>query len=171
MRAIETWREVPSEPRLSVSSIGRVMTNPFSVPAQGCRVYGGKPTRGSIRNGRYSHRAGNQYYYVSRLVCEAFNGPPPFVGAFVLHVDECEKNNDPNNLVWGTQRENLNFPGYLEKLSRRRRSEPMRKLTAADVAAIRSSPDNCYALARSFNVSRAHISNIRAGRGWREACA
>lgn len=47
---------------------------------------------------------------VHRLVCEAFHGPPPFDGAVVIHLDEDSHNNDPANLKWGTQKENLNMP-------------------------------------------------------------
>jgi hypothetical protein len=47
---------------------------------------------------------------VHRLVCLAFNGPPPFEGALVLHIDENGLNNRPGNLMWGTQKENMNAP-------------------------------------------------------------
>jgi len=50
---------------------------------------------------------------VHRLVCEAFHGPPPFDRAVVIHLDENALNNKPENLKWGTQKENLNMPGYI----------------------------------------------------------
>jgi len=53
-------------------------------------------------------------YKIHRLVCEAFHGPPPFAGAVVIHVDEDALNNCPENLKWGTQKENLNMPGFIE---------------------------------------------------------
>lgn len=53
-------------------------------------------------------------YKVHRLVCEAFHGPPPFKGAVVIHIDENALNNRPENLRWGTQKENLNCEGFLE---------------------------------------------------------
>jgi hypothetical protein len=46
-------------------------------------------------------------YKVHRAVCEAFNGPPPFERAVVMHLDEDSFNNMPENLRWGTQKENL----------------------------------------------------------------
>lgn len=52
-------------------------------------------------------------YKVHRLVCEAFNGPPPFQGAVCMHLDEDYRNNRPDNLAWGTQKENLNAPGFI----------------------------------------------------------
>jgi len=51
-------------------------------------------------------------YKVHRLVCEAFNGPP-FEGAVCMHLDSDYKNNKPENLAWGTQKENLNHPAYI----------------------------------------------------------
>jgi hypothetical protein len=60
---------------------------------------------------KFQYRGKN--YKIARLVCIAFNGPPPFDGAYVLHDDECETNNRPDNLVWGTQEQNLNYPGFI----------------------------------------------------------
>jgi len=44
---------------------------------------------------------------VHQLVCEAFHGPKPFEKAVVIHIDEDAHNNRPENLMWGTQKENL----------------------------------------------------------------
>ena len=52
-------------------------------------------------------------YRVARLVCEAFHGPPPLDATYCLHDDECAANNRPTNLLWGTQKQNLNYPGFL----------------------------------------------------------
>jgi hypothetical protein len=49
---------------------------------------------------------------VHQLVCEAFHGPKPFSTAVVIHLDEDGHNNRPENLKWGTQKENLNMPKY-----------------------------------------------------------
>lgn len=43
---------------------------------------------------------------IHRLVCEAFNGPPPFEGADVLHRDDISARNIPSNLYWGTDVDN-----------------------------------------------------------------
>jgi hypothetical protein len=53
---------------------------------------------------RVSYRNGTAS--VHRLVCEAFNGPAPFPGAMVLHLDDVKTNNTPKNLRWGTMQEN-----------------------------------------------------------------
>jgi hypothetical protein len=52
-------------------------------------------------------------YKIARLIAEAFHGPPPFDDAVVMHLDENAVNNRPENLKWGTQKENLNAEGFL----------------------------------------------------------
>lgn len=56
---------------------------------------------------------------VHQLVCEAFHGPKPFDGAVVIHLDENALNNRPENLKWGTQKENLNMPKHRHYLRTR----------------------------------------------------
>lgn len=41
-----------------------------------------------------------------RLVCEAFHGPPPEGKPWALHKDDDKSNNTPENLYWGTRRDN-----------------------------------------------------------------
>jgi hypothetical protein len=90
------------------------------MPNGNTRTYKTKPVRGVLC--RASKTARHQYYgirtrdygqkKVHRLICEAFYGPPPFDGAVVIHGDENALNNNADNLRWGTQRENLNMPGF-----------------------------------------------------------
>jgi hypothetical protein len=56
---------------------------------------------------------------VHRLVCEAFHGPAPFDRAVVLHINEDAHDNRPENLKWGTQKENLNMPVAKERFRAR----------------------------------------------------
>jgi len=53
-------------------------------------------------------------YKIHRLICEAFHGPAPHGKAVVLHLNENALDNRPENLRWGTQKENLNMPGFIE---------------------------------------------------------
>jgi hypothetical protein len=114
----EIWRDVPSLPGMLASSEGRVMMVPYrgSMPNGGIRPYGGTPTFGvwNKHDGRFITTIGDRTHKIARLVAEAFHGPPPFEGAVVMHVDENAANNRADNLRWGTQRENLNAPGFLE---------------------------------------------------------
>ena len=86
------------------------------MPKGGMRSYGGEPHFGvwSKPDQRFLIVYKGRCYKVHRLICEAFNGPPPFENAVAMHRDENAANNRPTNLKWGTQRENLNAPGFLE---------------------------------------------------------
>tara|TARA_R110000764_G_scaffold225643_1_gene315206 strand:- start:6 stop:446 length:441 start_codon:yes stop_codon:yes gene_type:complete len=53
-------------------------------------------------------------YKIHRLVCEAFHGKTPVDKPIVIHIDEDATNNAPDNLRWGTQKENLNMPNFIK---------------------------------------------------------
>jgi hypothetical protein len=125
----EFWRPVPSEPGVLASSLGRVLLAPRHAPLPngGFRAYFPKPRYGSVA--RSKKGAKHEYMNIMlrghcgqrqvpkkahRLVCEAFHGAKPFEGAVVLHLDENALNNNPLNLRWGTQKENLNMPRFKE---------------------------------------------------------
>lgn len=115
---------VPSKPGLMASSIGRVKLLPSSakMPHGGTRLYYPKPTFGVIT--KSSKTARHEYYgfhskktgniKVHRVVCEAFHGPAPKPKMVVIHIDENALNNRPENLRWGTQKENMNMPKFIE---------------------------------------------------------
>lgn len=137
----EIWKHVPSEPGVMVSSEGRVLLQPCYGPLAngGYRFYETKPRRGC--KSRSQADASHEYWLimvvrweggrkrpfprkVHQLVCEAFHGPKPFPDAVVIHLDENALNNRPENLKWGTQKENLNMPKfkkYLRSPERNRR--------------------------------------------------
>jgi hypothetical protein len=52
-------------------------------------------------------------YKVHRLVCEAFHGPAPEGKNVVIHENENALDNRPENIRWGTQKENLNAAGFI----------------------------------------------------------
>lgn len=107
--AIVAWAEVPSYPGLLVSSNGEVMVEPHGPNYK----FGGKVTRGQWDGGRYIYaRRGHKTAKVHRLVCEAFNGQPG-PGQVCMHLNEDARDNRPENLAWGTQKENLNAPGFI----------------------------------------------------------
>ena len=111
------WKIVPSYPSLEASDAGLVRITPYTgaMPNGGFRTYGGKAMTGVWAGSRYIiriHLVGKSLK-VARLVCEAFHGPAPEGKPYVLHIDENARNNKPDNLMWGTQKENLNAPGFL----------------------------------------------------------
>lgn len=126
----EIWKRVPSEPGVMASSWGRILQAPGHAPLPngGFRLYTPQPRYGNISKSRKdaSHEYRNVMVRrwgdgprqhprkVHQLVCEAFHGPKPFPQAVVLHLDEDAHNNRPENLRWGTQKENLNMPKFRE---------------------------------------------------------
>lgn len=124
----EVWKPVPSAPGVLASSLGRILLPPRHAPMSngGYRIYTTEPSYGfeAKSNPSASHvymminyrpwGGSPKSKKVHRLVCEAFHGEPPFDGAVVIHIDEDATNNNPSNLRWGTQKENLNAPGFIE---------------------------------------------------------
>lgn len=120
----EIWKPIPSKPGMMASSLGRVCLPPGTAKTYngGIRSYNPKPTYGVVT--RANKTARHTYYglmnrkfgnmKIHRLVCEAFHGDPPFEKAVVIHLDENAHNNKPENLKWGTQKENLNMPKFIE---------------------------------------------------------
>ena len=111
----EIWRLVPSVPGLLASSRGRIMVAPKMGTGQNAtKQYGGFARTGSWDGARFIFQWEGKTYKVARLVCEAFKGPAPEGKNICMHLDENSRNNVPTNLKWGTQKENLNAPGFLE---------------------------------------------------------
>jgi len=119
----EIWKPVPSYEGLVASSWGRIQLPETTsvLPNGGIRQYKTKPIFGNKAKASktarhiflsvYNRRLGN--IKVHRAVCEAFHGPAPFPKSIVIHLDEDATNNRPENLKWGTQKENLNMPGFI----------------------------------------------------------
>jgi len=128
----EIWKPVPSLDGVMASSEGRLLLPPrhAALPNGGVRLYRTKPVIGVVA--RASKDAQHEYrnYWsrqygnvkVHQAVCEAFHGPKPFPTAVVIHVDEDSLNNRPENLKWGTQKENLNAPGVRAYQSKKAKS-------------------------------------------------
>lgn len=118
----EIWKPVPSLPGVMASSEGRILLPPRHAPLPngGVRLYLPKPTHGTITRAKKGAQHEYRNYWarhfgnikVHQAVCEAFHGPRPFPAAVVIHKDENGLNNDPDNLKWGTQKENLNAIGF-----------------------------------------------------------
>lgn len=117
------WKPVPSKPGIMANNLGQIQLpeREAVMPRGGCRKYLPKPTFGSLcrasKNARHKYMGIYNKFYgnmkVHRLVCEAFHGPSPLGMDVVIHLDEDATNNRPENLKWGTQKENLNMPGYI----------------------------------------------------------
>lgn len=111
------WRPIPSLPEYLACHDGSVMRIPYSAKGpmeRGIRVYGGKPRKGSLIEGRPTITFKGKNYRVSRLICEAFHGPAPSGKAVVMHLNDNPTDNRASNLKWGTQKENLNTETFKE---------------------------------------------------------
>jgi len=115
MSTKEIWRLVPSVPGILASSLGRLMVIPHEAALHrgGTRQYGGEATYGQWDGVRFIYPRKGKTYKVSRLICEAFHGVAPCGKAVCMHLDENSRNNKPENLAWGTQKENLNATGFI----------------------------------------------------------
>lgn len=137
----EIWKPVPSYPGMLASNEGRILLPPRYIPLPngGYRKTEPKPFVGistsSKRGARHTYRGAWFRAYgnvkIHRAVCEAFHGPAPFDGAVVIHIDEDAHNNLPENLKWGTQKENLNMPKFKEYCRQRRGEQSARTKWAA----------------------------------------
>lgn len=98
------------------------------------------------------------------LVAEAFHGPRP-VGAVVRHTNGRSEDDRIENLLWGTQKENVadaKKHGTLTKGERVGTS----KLTAEAVVAIRQSPMPAATFAAQFGVALSTIYRVIRGKTW-----
>jgi hypothetical protein len=123
-----------------VSNEGRFLLQPCYRPIHhgGFRAYLPEPSFGTVRRskkgakhcyyGTWVRRYGN--LKIHQLVCEAFHGPKPFEKAVVIHIDEDGLNNRAENLKWGTQKENLNAPKFLEYCKSEERKARLKRKVA-----------------------------------------
>lgn len=133
----EVWKPVPSLEGVLASSEGRIVLPPRQAPTchGGFRRYLPEPTYGvetrANKNAAHSYRAINAKFFgnikIHQAVCEAFHGPKPFPEAVVIHLDEDAHNNRPENLKWGTQKENLNMPKFKQYLRSEERNRRIRE--------------------------------------------
>lgn len=113
----EEWRALPNwyGDCYEVSSTGLIRSLTRSVRTKGnkTRVLRSQVINPRINQGGYeqvtlSKNRIAKTFLVHRLVCEAFNGPPPDDSkTWVLHGDGNRRNNLPENLRWGDVVDNV----------------------------------------------------------------
>lgn len=110
-------------------------------------------------------------YRVHQLVARAFNGPQP-EGTVVNHKDCDKTNNEPENLEYVTQAENVRHAirmrhRIIRKYSHNGQFKPL--LTVDQVGEIKAMlNDGCpiHIIAREYGVSSQAIKYIKTGRNW-----
>jgi hypothetical protein len=157
------WAPIPGFPGYEISDRGDLrscrqgrtrLLRPFTTPDGYLRI------KLQATDGR---RVGE---LVHGLVLAAFVAERP-AGADVeaRHLDGVKTNNTPENLVWGTRREN-GQDKVRHGTSQRGEANVQAKLSRAQALEIRGSSESNYALARRFGVSHETIRNIRNGEKW-----
>jgi hypothetical protein len=82
-----------------------------------------KVTRGSLKSTGYRYVHINyKHFRIHRLICEAFNGPPPTPSHVVNHKNGIKDDNRPNNLEWMTIGENTHHARSELKVAMGRKS-------------------------------------------------
>lgn len=155
-------REIPSLPDDYCADINGHVWSRLSGDWQ--RMSGSRHSRGYLTitpaNGHGSYPTKS----IHRLVCEAWHGPAPTELPMVRHLDGDQRNNAPENLDWGTQKQNR---GDRSALGRGEGEDHhCAKLTCADVEVIRTSNLSQRALARKFGTSQSTIWSAKAGKSW-----
>lgn len=155
----EIWKSVPSKPEIMASSYGRILLpeREAQMPNGGVRKYKPTPTYGyaakSSKTARHEYMALSTKHFgnlkIHRLVCEAFHGPAASSKMVVIHLDENAKNNKPENLKWGTQKENLNMPGFVAYCKTRTGENSPRKKNKGKQMLPRTCTDGSPYLSRS----------------------
>jgi hypothetical protein len=100
---------------------------------------------------------------VHRLVAEAFYGPAQ-EGQETRHLDGNPSNNAPENLAWGSAKEN--WTDRSASGSGVRENHYAAKLTKAQTEEIQISSKSQRALAKQFGVSQTTIYDIKSKRTW-----
>lgn len=100
----EIWKFLPIEGIL-VSNLGFIL----KLSQNGAKVI---PGYWDIHGGRYMVKDKNKKSWkVSHLIAKAFLKPPT-QGQVLMHLNENSNDNRPQNLQWGSQKQNINSPLY-----------------------------------------------------------
>lgn len=103
---------------------------------------------------------------VSRLVLEAFCGPPPSDRHHAGHLDDDKRNNRIDNLAWQTPAENIR-----QQIDRRRHVHGTRThtcvLSESDVRAIRADQRTLQSIAATYGISFGQVWKIKNRLSWR----
>lgn len=120
-------------------------------------------------NGYACLHVGKDGHIVRRhtLVAETFIGPQP-PGHGVRHLDGNPANDDPKNLAWGTQAENIADAVRHGRTTRgaKNRHTKLTETEAREIKRRRAAGESGASLAREFNISEQTICCIHTKRQW-----
>jgi hypothetical protein len=170
---LEEWRVIKDYPSYKVSNKGRVMS--FKTNPEG-RLMKFKPDKDGYHRIRLYGEAGsgvNGYYYVHRLVAEAFipnpNNLPQVNHKHPVEIGDCD--NSVKNLEWSSVSDNLKHKFKLGRHKVSGEDATTNKLTKKDVLRIVQLAERGMShgeIAKKFPVQRPTISKILRGERWSE---
>lgn len=181
----EKFKELDLEGNLSlryaISNLGRLVSFSESIKKD-ARLLEGGVIKG-YRVMRYKIKKGNEVLYKQklffRMVAEAFLKPKTDAHQHVIHLDFNRSNDTASNLKWVTweemQKHHAKSPArmaQLKKLQEMNRQNPRRKLTIAQVKAIKKELQNpkrkltIRAMAEKYGISEMQLYRIKAGENW-----
>lgn len=167
----EIWLPVSRHDGYEVSNYGRVRSIDRWVGSRwgGLRPYPGKlltpvPTKTGYL--RVKLGGGHGGIGIHILVAEAFIGPCP-EGLQVRHWDGDPTHNTPNNLLYGTVKDNTQDRiRHGRRTGQRGEQHHHAKLDASKVKAIRASTEPLAILAQRYGVREQLISKVRLRQRW-----
>lgn len=159
----EEWRTAPGlEGRYEISNFGRARHMSGRVRKLKSCKRGYLWLSVSVSGGRCVANKS-----MARLVCGAFNGPPPHAAMDCDHINRIRNDNRPENLRWVTREENL-----ANRQVCFGSGHPLAKLTPEQVLGIRAMPfrrGQDRVIADRIGVSRETVRDVRLGKAWRPA--
>ena len=105
---------------------------------------------------------------ISRLVCSAWHGEPPFPDAQAAHLDGNKGNNVPQNLAWVTCAENNSHKlahGTNNHGERNGRAK-FREVDVIDIRRRVTNGERAASIAKKYGVTRQYIYLITSGKRW-----
>lgn len=165
----EQWKEVFGYPGYFVSTLGRIVSLRRKTPfVMNPEIDKDGYSRVNIRcnDGKSTHKV------LSRIVCEAFNGPSPTPEHVCCHNDNNKSNNRPENLRWDVQKGNI-----ADKLAHGTHqigsNHPRAEITESDALAVKKSLKSYVGTrgrllnaAKETGVPYWIVADISRGRSW-----
>lgn len=108
-------------------------------------------------------------FFVHKLIIETFIDPKPFVNSVCRHLDGNQLNNNPNNLKWGTNKENSQ-DSIKHKTFQMGSKHYLAKLKEEDIPRIKQMIKDGLSNSKIgiiFNVNRQTIRDIRLNKTWK----
>lgn len=153
----EIWLPIKDWPNHQVSNLGRVKG---STKVLNLHLQDGYPKVTLVDGPR------TKTFRVQRLVCEAFHGPAPFIGAEVLHKNHVRHDVSATNLYWGSHQANCD-----DRQRAGNTAKPGAKLDWDKVREIRrlvAAGTRAKEVAQAFGISQPNCSAIINNRTWVE---